>query len=426
MFQMGIRPIGALLLGGGLTMSVCLAAETLPKLDAILLRENLFETKMVDLPKELQTQHVGGFSWLSEATKDGLRASPHRVSLLGDTVGETIFRGQSGGNLTSVLVQIYARGDDGDLSGENLTVKALIWKKKLDDALKVDGQERKDRSVVRLNGWMWVKGKTAYLLEYSTSRVGSGKEQAEFMRLRMAPMNSGGNDQTVRRDSLVNNVEKKENGDVYIRDVPMVDQGQKGYCAVATAERVVRYFGREVDQNEMAQLAGTATNGGTSLTEMQDALKGVTAKFKIRNTKIFEMDYRQAESDLRDYNRAAKRANVPEVDSQNAYHLISKVDPKVFVAMKEKQTEFGRFERRIQEAIDKGFPICWSLTLGLFPEPGIPQAGGGHMRLIIGYNLKTHEILFTDSWGAGHELKRMPANYAYAMSNCLLVMMPTS
>ena len=28
-------------------------------------------------------------------------------------------------------------------------------------------------------------------------------------------------------------------GDVYIQDVPMVDQGQKGYCAVACTERVV-------------------------------------------------------------------------------------------------------------------------------------------------------------------------------------------
>ncbi|NJK44508.1 MAG: ABC transporter permease [Pleurocapsa sp. SU_196_0] len=35
------------------------------------------------------------------------------------------------------------------------------------------------------------------------------------------------------------------------------------------------------------------------------------------------------------------------------------------------------------------------------------QEGGGHMRLIIGYNTKTGQLLFSDSWGAGHELKRI-------------------
>ena len=29
------------------------------------------------------------------------------------------------------------------------------------------------------------------------------------------------------------------------------------------------------------------------------------------------------------------------------------------------------------------------------------------MRMIIGYNDKTKAILFSDSWGAGHELKQM-------------------
>ena len=33
---------------------------------------------------------------------------------------------------------------------------------------------------------------------------------------------------------------KAESGDVVIPDVPMVDQGQKGYCVVACAERLMR------------------------------------------------------------------------------------------------------------------------------------------------------------------------------------------
>ena len=64
------------------------------------------------------------------------------------------------------------------------------------------------------------------------------------------------------------------------------------------------------------------------------------------------------------------------------------------------------------------------MTLGLYPEPEIPQASGGHMRLIIGYNEKTKEILYTDTWGAGHELKRMPADWAFAITHSAFYLRP--
>jgi len=38
------------------------------------------------------------------------------------------------------------------------------------------------------------------------------------------------------------------------------------------------------------------------------------------------------------------------------------------------------------------------------------------MRLIIGYNQKNDEILYSDSWGVGHELKRLPAADAWTMT----------
>ncbi|MFR4224380.1 MAG: hypothetical protein ACLT38_12745 [Akkermansia sp.] len=38
-----------------------------------------------------------------------------------------------------------------------------------------------------------------------------------------------------------------------IQDIPMVDQGQKGYCVVATAARIFAYYGMDyVDQHELA------------------------------------------------------------------------------------------------------------------------------------------------------------------------------
>jgi hypothetical protein len=63
-------------------------------------------------------------------------------------------------------------------------------------------------------------------------------------------------------------VERLASGDVKLRGIPMVDQGEKGYCVVASLERVLRYYGAAVDQHELAQLANSDGNAGTSMDAM--------------------------------------------------------------------------------------------------------------------------------------------------------------
>ena len=70
----------------------------------------------------------------------------------------------------------------------------------------------------------------------------------------------------------------------------------------------------------------------------------------------------------------------------------------------------------------------WGLQIGMFPENGqaARQRGGGHMRLIIGYNDIKKEIIFSDSWGAGHEKKRMAAADASAATMGLYLLQPSA
>ena len=61
--------------------------------------------------------------------------------------------------------------------------------------------------------------------------------------------------------------------------------------------------------------------------------------------------------------------------------------------------------------------MVWGVTLGIYQEEvPIPQTRGGHMRLIIGYNMKEQKIIYSDSWGMGHEKKTIPAAEAAAMT----------
>jgi hypothetical protein len=80
------------------------------------------------------------------------------------------------------------------------------------------------------------------------------------------------------------------------------------------------------------------------------------------------------------------------------------------------KSDVGKFQRSVESHINEGTPLMWTVMLGKVPEKGIPQNAGGHMRLIIGYNNKTNEIIFTDSWGAGHEIKRMAIDDAWTIT----------
>jgi hypothetical protein len=89
------------------------------------------------------------------------------------------------------------------------------------------------------------------------------------------------------------------------------------------------------------------------------------------------------------------------------------------------RSKYMKFLSEVRKQISLGVPVLWSLELGIYPEPGLMQARGGHMRLIIGYNDKKKELLYSDSWGAGHELKRMPADWAFSVTRSAMYMKPT-
>ena len=55
----------------------------------------------------------------------------------------------------------------------------------------------------------------------------------------------------------------------------------------------------------------------------------------------------------------------------------------------------------------------------------VPNPRVGHMRMIIGYNSKTGAVIYTDSWGAGHERKVMPLKDAEQMTAAVFSMAPT-
>lgn len=266
-----------------------------------------------------------------------------------------------------------------------------------------------------------------------------GRRSVNFVRLSLVPPG------TPRRNSLNNaaksaaavsaNRVRRPNGDVLITSVPMVDQGQKGYCAAATAERVLRYYGLTVDEHELAQMAGTTAEGGTSQTDMIAAVEKIGRAWRLGKNEIYRTGAKieELEKFLAVYNQIARRNGKRQLHLESfargyaidGAELQRAYDPETLKAAKMKQSAmYRRFEQGVKAQIDKGVPLFWGVSLGIFPEPDIPQAEGGHMRLIIGYNDKTKEIIYSDTWGAGHEEKRMARDKAWAITTALFYLKP--
>jgi hypothetical protein len=396
------------------------------------------------------------FEWVSKAKSAARNAGRHHVldprtkkileerpSLGAMSAGETIIR-FTDGVVSRMDVSIYNRGDDAPVS-ESVFERKVGEVKKL--VTKIAGKEgldegRDNRSASRAYATHWAGKTTDYTLEYSFQREIRNRQPflAEFIRLRLEPAASNRSlleNVTARenkgpkdRDALRRGVIRKPNGDVVIESVPMVDQGDRGYCAVAAAERVFRYYGLDVDQHAMAQLAGSSSGGGTNPDSMVEALQDAAGRLKVHvRTHDAIEDYESFEKMVKAYNRVAKKNEAKEIPVREGAYLNMMACYMAFDASSLRETklkgsDYERFRKLLREQIGEGVPILWSLFLGIFPEDDIPQRSGGHMRLIIGYNDKTGEVLYSDSWGAGHEQKRMGLEEAYTMTTGLRTLQP--
>ncbi len=320
-----------------------------------------------------------------------------------------------------------------------------------------DSRPAPRKVVKRLN---WKRKSPLFQLEWAYAEPHTDKDsgfripyQPEYIRVVMVPKtghaaadnaNLTGRSLLVRAKNLrqlKSNIVRNSKGDVAIENVPMVDQGQKGYCAAASAERVIRYFGIDVDQHQVAQLAESSARLGTSIEGFSDAITSIGKSYSLDQKNVIAADNgksfqsSQTFRDLKDYNAMAKRQKKPQVDWERFTfnHVVdisaiwNALDPQILMESRlRRNQEFTKFLTNIRSYVDSGIPLFWSCLVGLYPE--VPDLGAngafGHMRLIIGYNSKTHEILYSDSWGPNHALKRMSDKQAWAMTKGLLVLKP--
>jgi len=410
--------------------------ENAPLLDPLVLNPDLWEASSEGFVAA--NKHLG-FRWNS-VDKESAQTTRKGATCFGLPVCQTVIR-MNEGKATEAMLLFYNRGDMGEISRndyENLIEKATEAISAA-TGVPMTARGRDASSAVKADGRLWQTEKSTFLLEYSAVKEEKARGvpfRAEFIRLEVTPKEEP-------KTAVQLLQEKKEpfnpashvrrdlaSGDVEIEGIPMVDQGPKGYCVVASAERVFRYFERKVDANELAQLANSSADEGTNVQAMTDSLKSLTARLKIRVRVLIEIEYNETVKMLEEYNRNAKRAKKPDVpmwgSNVSLTDVYARMDPDVLRTTRTKsKAPITRFERLVKTQIDKGLPLMWSVMLGVMPESKrTSQTVGGHMRLITGYNTKTGDLIYSDSWGLGHESKRMPLVDAWCITKGLASVEP--
>jgi hypothetical protein len=173
------------------------------------------------------------------------------------------------------------------------------------------------------------------------------------------------------------NVQKRENGDIVIQDIPMVDQGPKGYCVPATAERAMRYLGVPADMYVLAMAGGTTPGGGTVVNVLLEAV-GKDIKRKGRSFDAWTGPIKMKE--------VAKHIDkgVPiiwGIYSTTEWNATANERTQT----RAQTTDWAAWKSQMDE-VNKNAALA-------------KDREKGHVVLIIGYNPETNEIAFSDSWG---------------------------
>jgi hypothetical protein len=246
------------------------------------------------------------------------------------------------------------------------------------------------RTETRADRWDW-NGHTFLL----------AAPQDEYVLLRIVPtasLDEAGAPRRSRSDlsvELSRRVQRRPNGDVIITDIPMVNQGPKGYCVPATWERVLRYMGIPADMYVLAMAGQTGVGGGTHLREMQEG----ASRLVQRHGRVIRSE--DIKIGLTTIDRAIDEGipliwsmySMPAFDAEITRRSKARQSVYDWTAWEEGLKDKRRRARDIQTSPDRG-----------------------HVCLIIGYNKATGEVAISDSWGPTYEERWLTFEEAEAIN----------
>ena len=334
-----------------------------------------------------------GFRWETVNTHETARSVQPAMKFAGLPVLEMLARFEQG-KLREFTFSLYNRGDAGEMSESAFQGFIAHADEALTAWVGTPGilfktQERTASAVLQRKAWVKEPQRIDLVWSYSEKNrnLNIPAPRPEFARLQITrfdpaqdprksiaqPTTATPSAKQVTADELKRRVKHEPTGDVVIPCVPMVDQGKKGYCAVAVAERVLRYYGRMLDQHEIAQIANTGDGGGTNPEQLVAALRRISTEAHMDVTVLQDFNTRDLAQLVADYNRSAKKAHETELQYQHLQGNTMMIESPVtvyrganFALLKEarlkRDSAMSEFKNSIIKYINNGLPLAWGVV----------------------------------------------------------------
>ncbi|MCP5531968.1 MAG: hypothetical protein H7A48_02225 [Akkermansiaceae bacterium] len=367
---------------------------------------------VLGLSQESRTAHSASWRSYTGASFRMFGARPYSVALYADGDGHpttlsVVFANKGDFKSTAGSGEDHFKGGT-DASADSLakameadetTVLAAITRALGEPKTQRYGDSRATRRTV--NRWDW-NGHSMLL----------SSVEGEYVTLSIVPVelaDGGGRTARVKdgdiRKRLAADVVREENGDVYLGQVPMVNQGPKGYCVPATFERAMRTMGIEADMYLLAMVGKSGMGGGTSVEFlMEEVERQVRSKGRRSKTEPLR------ELRVRDVKRAIDDG-VPVMWTMRSLPDYNKIANNNTSA-RANVTDWAQWKSRVEAQCEE------------FEDKESPSENH-HICLITGYNEATNELAVSDSWGPRYERRWVPAGVAnWASGGKLFMILP--
>ena len=338
--------------------------------------------KLLNLPTESETKYQSSYRVYIDQGLVLLGARPKSISLIAteDHPDQLTIMFANKGDSASTYLRANAAANASlkDITDVKRLIQADydILKKNISEQLgKPSTQGFGEAGKAREFPLRWNYQGTAFLL---TERPG------EYCVLRILPSSfadQGGKTSRISdsamRERMKSNVVHRPNGDVIIGNIPMVDQGPKGFCVPATYTRVLLYAGVPADLYLLALLGRTDVGGGTSTTAMENSARALATSYGRTITSVS-----------------------PTLDLPKLETFFEKGIPLTWAMFVDEKLDRDLSSRLRQRT--ESDPDAWLKILAEKRKAARSikkNLNNGHVCLLIGLNRKTEELATSDSWG---------------------------
>lgn len=351
----------------------------------------------------LYASHVSGYRLFG--------AMPYSVALYADAEG----------NASSLSVVYANKGDFGSKAGEaeeHFKGGSEASARTLADAMARDESAVADALVKVLGpgeSERFGEGKARRTIrrwDWNGHSLLLSSEDGEYVSLLIVPLDfaeGGGRTSRMKdgelRDRLRGSVVREANGDVYLSQIPMVNQGPKGYCVPATFERAMRTMAIEADMYLLAMIGESKMGGGTSVEKLLENVRSAIHRKgrRTRDDQVKDLRIREVKRQLDD--------GIPVMWTMMSVPDYNKAANEN-TAKRKSVTDWSAYAKEI------------SASAAVTAKQDKPE-DAHHICMIVGYNEATNELAVSDSWGPSFERRWVPVTVAnWASQGGLFMILP--